>query len=201
MPIPYRIEPNAGSFTNQRHAVGVLAAATLTWICTPPTLICKAARCALRRQASLHPCRQDTKNRVRTVFNLSPDVLWRLPVCGMRLLRLQDAAARCETRRDTSHRRPVHGRGTDLHAHGRRRGRTFQCNYIGCSKSKQPVPFSTTLPSTNLADGDLSVSQSPSNVLCVKNCVQVSKLILRNGEALLSIPIRLKGRRDPVAVM
>lgn len=41
MPIPYRVEPNAGSFTNQRHAVGVLAAATLTWICTPPTLICQ----------------------------------------------------------------------------------------------------------------------------------------------------------------
>ena len=37
-------------------------------------------------------------------------------------------------------------------------------------------------------------------VAWVRNCVQVSKLILRNGETALSMPARLKGRNTPSMV-
>ena len=60
-----------------------------------------------------------------------------------------------------------------------------------CTRSKQPVPISTTLPTTRREAGDVRSSVVPFIVASVRKCAAVSKLIFRKVEVLLSMPMRL----------
>ncbi len=63
-----------------------------------------------------------------------------------------------------------------------------------CSKLKQPVPSSTTRPTTSRDAGEVRSSVVPFIVASVRKCAAVSKLIFRKVEVLLSMPILLQAR-------
>lgn len=67
--------------------------------------------------------------------------------------------------------------------------------------SQEPVPTPTTRPATMREAGDARSSVEPLSVASVKKCAAVSKVTLRKGDALPSMPMRFSGWYPPCAIV